>query len=313
MASNFAYPEMLVDLGISYIEGFVTSLSQEETTKLRQAFEDYLFEKISYRECQQILNNIVGRDDALARIRDIINIPDEPLPYHEENDLDDSISLRKKTRTWTSQEDQRLLAAVARFGLDNWQAIAQFLGNGRNRAQCSQRWTRGLNPKISKKNWDSTEDAKLINLVKQYGDKAWTKIAGVMGNRSDVQCRYRYKQLTYDENDQNFVPHTISQSKSFHWKQSPTQRYTNNKPYNYMQLKSRGFSSEPTAVGGPPEKLFDTFPLLPINMGIPPLVKKTVPEKQDPIILQNLPGQKIKWGPCGNDQQRLDAFLSHFK
>jgi hypothetical protein len=26
--------------------------------------------------------------------------------------------------------------------------------------------------------------------------KAWTKVAGEMGNRSDVQCRYHYNQMT---------------------------------------------------------------------------------------------------------------------
>ena len=45
---------------------------------------------------------------------------------------------------------------------------------------------------------DHNEDVKLIQLVRQYGDKSWTKISNAMGNRSDVQCRYHYIQLTKD-------------------------------------------------------------------------------------------------------------------
>jgi hypothetical protein len=39
---------------------------------------------------------------------------------------------------------------------------------------------------------------RLMQLVHMYGDKAWTKISGSMGNRSDVQCRYHYHQLAKD-------------------------------------------------------------------------------------------------------------------
>ncbi|OHT16504.1 hypothetical protein TRFO_41773 [Tritrichomonas foetus] len=102
---------------------------------------------------------------------------------------------RKKTRTWTNTEDQKLLAGIARYGLDNWQMVAKFLGGGRNKAQCSQRWARCLNPKISKKGWTSEDDKKLKELVELHGEKNWTKIASIFGNRSDVQCRYHYRQL----------------------------------------------------------------------------------------------------------------------
>jgi hypothetical protein len=43
-----------------------------------------------------------------------------------------------------------------------------------------------------------SEDLKLVQLVQAYGDKAWTKVSGSMGNRSDVQCRYHYHQLAKD-------------------------------------------------------------------------------------------------------------------
>ena len=62
--------------------------------------------------------------------------------------------------------------------------------------QCSQRWIRVLDPHISKEQWSSEEETKLLELVGYYGTKAWFKISQIFGNRSDVQCRYKYMQLS---------------------------------------------------------------------------------------------------------------------
>jgi hypothetical protein len=39
------------------------------------------------------------------------------------------------------------------------------------------------------------EDTRLRELVARHGEKSWIRIASEMGNRSDIQCRYRFKQL----------------------------------------------------------------------------------------------------------------------
>ena len=102
---------------------------------------------------------------------------------------------RRKTRTWSSQEDQRLIQAVGKFGIDNWSHVANYVGNGRTRAQCAQRWNRGLDPRISRDQWTPEEENKLMELVECQQIKGWTHIANEMGNRSDVQCRYHYLQM----------------------------------------------------------------------------------------------------------------------
>jgi hypothetical protein len=101
-------------------------------------------------------------------------------------------------RPWTAYEDQRLLAGIHRFGLEEWEVVSRFVGNGRTKAQCSQRWSRGLDPKICKRTWSRDDDDRLIGLVALYGEKSWTRVASELGNRCDVQCRYRYKQLQKD-------------------------------------------------------------------------------------------------------------------
>lgn len=115
---------------------------------------------------------------------------------------------RKKARPWSQEEDQRLINAISANGTENWPLVATLVGGDRTKSQCSQRWHRVLDPKISKSNWSREEEQKLLNAVQEYGNKAWTRIATEMGNRSDVQCRFRYKFLLKKakENKTEIVP-----------------------------------------------------------------------------------------------------------
>lgn len=120
---------------------------------------------------------------------------------------------RKKARPWTAEEDQRLISAINANGTENWPLVTSLVGGDRTRSQCSQRWHRVLDPKISKTNWSREEEQKLLNAVQEYGNKAWTRIATEMGNRSDVQCRFRYKFLLKKakENQTELTPISASQ------------------------------------------------------------------------------------------------------
>ena len=199
MSSPSSGLEVMIELGLSYAESVVGDLHDDVEKKLKTVFKEYITEKISFHTACGKVVDLMGKEDPIVRLRDILDLPEEPLP-DPEDDGDDDPSIRKKTRTWTIAEDQRLLAGIFHYGLENWQAVAQFLGSGRNRAQCSQRWTRGLNPRISKKSWTPEEDKTLESLVRIHGEKSWTKIASIMGNRSDVQCRYRYRQILNGSN-----------------------------------------------------------------------------------------------------------------
>jgi len=190
----------LLHIGIGYLDELNSSLGNEIKMPLVQAMSGYLRQQVGFEEAQQVFFSLIGRDEPLQNLRLIVEMPDEPLTFTETeiSESEDSQTLRRKTRPWTALEDQRLLAGIYRFGLDNWTTISNFIGNGRTRAQCCQRWARGLNPCISKELWSYEEDLKLIDLVRTYGDKSWTKIASLMGNRSDVQCRYHYYQVQRD-------------------------------------------------------------------------------------------------------------------
>ena len=313
MTSKFAGLDFMVDLALSYVDGTVSDLSQDTKAELTRLFNSYLHEELSYESCRDSLLSLIGRDDSLVRIREIMLQPEEPLPYREDRDSDDcQMSLRKKTRTWTAIEDQRLLAGVARFGIDNWQTVAHFLGNGRNRAQCSQRWTRCLNPKISKKSWSPEDDQQLKDLVNLYGDKSWTKIASIMGNRSDVQCRYHYRQLITGGDDDGTIdnsssPNLLSKttsSENFKLKPSLPSNSQSDNEKPLALASGRYFASTPNLI---PRDL-------PLLIPLAPIANRVGSRPQNPAAQLSFQSQKKEhWGVTGTDEKSLTAFLNNFK
>lgn len=181
------------------IERVLPSAASDVKAALVRILSDFIRRSVPYAQAHSAFTALAGVSEPIEKINEIFSVPDEPIPASEEEDQSGG-SARRKMRTWTPYEDNRLLAAIYRYGVDNWAPISKFVGNGRTRAQCAQRWTRGLNPRISKETWAPNEEMRLIQLVEQFGDKAWTKVACSMGNRSDVQCRYHYLQLTKDMN-----------------------------------------------------------------------------------------------------------------
>jgi hypothetical protein len=170
--------------------------------RVHQIVTHLVEEQISYPECLRASLSLTGTCQPIEKLYEILTLPNEPIPYdggqgnpHDENS-------RKKTRTWSPYEDARLVGGIYRFGPDNWTMISRFVGNGRTRSQCTQRWQRGLDPRLSKDQWSQAEELYLRQLVQCYGEKNWTQIASAMGNRSDVQCRYHFKQMQKDKTPQ---------------------------------------------------------------------------------------------------------------
>ena len=297
---------ILIELGTSFTETICPNLSREALSRVTAVFTDLIEGKISFAQCREQITALIGRDDPVTRIEEIVNLPDEPLPYVADPESEEpGVSMRRRTRTWTSPEDQRLLGGVIRYGLDNWQAVAHYLGSGRNRAQCSQRWTRGLNPRISKKGWTAEEDRQLEELVRQYGTKSWAKIASIMGNRSDVQCRYHYRQLGGELSPAE-VP--LARHGKFSMSSecmSPVAPPMNDKVNPHMSLaEGRTFQSSPMMMNSQP----------PSN---PPLLIPLAPLTSRRHALMEIPslisGPRPQWEVCGADPLALDSFLRHFQ
>jgi hypothetical protein len=159
---------------------------------LQQTLDAFLNQTMNYEAASSVIQNMIGDVKPLEQLNAILQCPPDPIPNPYEN-LSRS---RRQNRLWQPLEDQRLLCGIYRFGIENWTAISKFVGNGRTRSQCSQRWYRGLDPSISKVSWTQEEECHLLSIVGEIGQRSWTQIAARMGNRSDVQCRYKYQHLT---------------------------------------------------------------------------------------------------------------------
>lgn len=188
----------LIEVGMSFTVDVAPLLDPSVLSIIRKSISDFVEGKVEYIDTVRIFTQLVGSSNPIDKLHEILMLPDDPIPDINLDTKDDN-SRRRKTRTWTSQEDMRLLAGVHKYGLDSWSNVCHFVGNGRTRAQCSQRWLRVLDPKISKEQWSPQESAELLRLVAEYGEKKWMKIATELGNRSDVQCRYHYIQLQRED------------------------------------------------------------------------------------------------------------------
>lgn len=188
--------QILVDIAMNLYPDAASQIGTESYQRLVNLVVGYIHGQISHKDALQASMSFAGTTQPIDKIHEILTLPNDPIPF-EGIEVDES-NPRKKSRSWSAYEDARLIAGIYRFGIDNWTSISRFVGNGRTRSQCSQRWQRGLDPHLSKDQWTTAEEHYLVQLVQYYGDRSWTQIANKMGNRSDVQCRYRYKQMQKD-------------------------------------------------------------------------------------------------------------------
>ncbi|XP_075761685.1 snRNA-activating protein complex subunit 4 isoform X2 [Pelodiscus sinensis] len=99
-------------------------------------------------------------------------------------------SLRKGF--WTLEEDEQLLAAVAKYGERDWYKIRAEVP-GRSDTQCRDRYLNALHHDVKKGKWSLEEEEKLIELVEKYGVGHWTKIASELLHRTGSQCLSKWK------------------------------------------------------------------------------------------------------------------------
>ena len=184
------------DLILSYVLEASGVKDSELSKKVGDLLSSYICNELPYQQCAEQVFKIVGDTKPADKMHFIVTQSKfPPLSEFDENteSILDINAKRKKNHPWTQQEDTRLLCAILKNGLSKWGEIASFVGNGRTRSQCSQRWNRCLDPTIVKDKWTQGDDQKLFDLVDRFGPHAWAKIAQIMETRTDVQCRYRYQ------------------------------------------------------------------------------------------------------------------------
>jgi hypothetical protein len=117
---------------------------------------------------------------------------------------------QKKSGGWTPEEDDLLREAVALYG-ENWpegtsssllfqlrsSSLTLFrppsveLHTSFPAALCLTRWTKTLNPTITRGKWSPSEDAVLLAAIEEVG-KNWRRVCERVEGRTDSQCRERW-------------------------------------------------------------------------------------------------------------------------
>lgn len=188
------YNKVLLDMGRDYIDRIVPNIGNGERDVLKQLLDDFI--KLPTTDNLKVKRQkfliMASTTEPIDKINDIINITYEPLPSSKYRS---QFSNRKSLRPWTSLEDKRLIAGIYHYGIDDWKNVATFIGNNRTKQQAQQRWERCLDPHISHDKWTKEENEELLKNVEKYGKKCWKTVASKMGRRTDVQCRYQYKQI----------------------------------------------------------------------------------------------------------------------
>ena len=106
-----------------------------------------------------------------------------------DNDNDDATTYvqdGQKKRSWTKDEDERLLCMVGIYGAQRWAYISEMMP-GRTGKQCHNRWRNSLNPEIRKGSWTEKEDNLLLSLVKERGTQ-WSQVREIKKQMSLVNA-----------------------------------------------------------------------------------------------------------------------------
>lgn len=98
-------------------------------------------------------------------------------------------------KAWSTDEEDKLLNAIAEYGAQNWSEIARYVEN-RSAYQCFVHYQTKLGVNRTQKNvaWTDNEDQQLRNCVEKYrigNIIPWTKITGMMPNRNRIQVYNR--------------------------------------------------------------------------------------------------------------------------
>lgn len=193
MRTNYQGISVLMDIISKDLDNQLEIDQIEHKDGLLTLIGNFIANDSTYEEALEFFNQLRIHSYVLDKVKQIIEVEDEPISSDDDQCSNDSSKKRKKILE--SREDIRLIAGVLRYGSEKWSDISNFVGNSRTASQCSQRWRRSLNPRVSKDKWSSDEECLLFQYVQQYGSNSWAKISSLLGTRSDVQCRYHYYQI----------------------------------------------------------------------------------------------------------------------
>lgn len=112
-----------------------------------------------------------------------------------------------KKQKFTPEDDKKLLALVEKYGLFDWESIANEMDN-RTQRQCRDRWNYYLNPDVRNNNWSEKEEKLLLKKYAKYGPK-WSLISKFFDNRTDINIKNHYIVMQRRAVRENNSPQTV--------------------------------------------------------------------------------------------------------
>jgi hypothetical protein len=101
--------------------------------------------------------------------------------------------------SWSLEEDQKILDWVQRQGTNSWTTLAHSMP-GRIAKQIRERYHNSLKPGLNKAGWTPAEDAIILQLQRQWGNK-WAKIAESLPGRTDNSIKNRWNSTLKKQKD----------------------------------------------------------------------------------------------------------------
>lgn len=99
-----------------------------------------------------------------------------------------------KGGAWSNKEDALLQAALAKYGMKNWDRVASMLENRKTPQQCKDRWFQYLDPSVNKGEWTADEEEKLVQLQELFPAQ-WELVASQIKGRKPWQCEQHFQAL----------------------------------------------------------------------------------------------------------------------
>ncbi|KAM5580849.1 myb-related protein 308 [Rosa sericea] len=93
-----------------------------------------------------------------------------------------------KKGAWSAEEDDKLRTYIQSYGHWNWRQLPKFAGVQRCGKSCRLRWKNYLQPGVKHGDYAEEEEALIIKLHEQLGNK-WSMIAAKLPGRTDNEIK----------------------------------------------------------------------------------------------------------------------------
>lgn len=175
---NLSCPKSLAVPHLKRNKRQLRAWTKEEDRRLEEGVKTY-----GLRKWVLVAKHVMTRDNKMCRQRWKMSMKPE-------------IKVVKRGK-WSAEEDEQLRQVVSRHDakdVSTWEVASQALGYNRNIKQIRDRWENYLDPNLRKLPWTGEEDACLLRLQREFGNK-WASFTSTLVGRSKEHIRRRFMWL----------------------------------------------------------------------------------------------------------------------